>query len=244
MVNQGMATTGFDYPPIDLIIMLRPTLATGLWVQMLGRGTRPSKDTNKLNCLVLDFAGNTKRLGPINDPVLPRKRRKGDLGDAPVKICSNCAVYNHASARFCGGKAIDDPDFKNTIGCGHEFKFETKIFNTASTNALIKVDEEPIIEYFNVDYVTYGLQNKRDTGMPMMKVTYHIGTKRFNEYICLEHTNRIVKNHARNWWLTRHGNEPPETTREALLMVAQLRKPLKIRVHTNKQYPEILNYEW
>src|SRR5512140_3338529 len=41
MVNNGILTTGFDFPEIDLIVMLRPTQSPGLWVQMLGRGTRP-----------------------------------------------------------------------------------------------------------------------------------------------------------------------------------------------------------
>ena len=33
-------TTGFDVPGIDMLVMLRPTLSTGLYVQMVGRGTR------------------------------------------------------------------------------------------------------------------------------------------------------------------------------------------------------------
>ena len=61
-------TTGFDHPPIDLIVMLRPTCSAGLWVQSLGRGTRPCQ--GKQDCLVLDFAENTRRLGPINDPYI------------------------------------------------------------------------------------------------------------------------------------------------------------------------------
>lgn len=90
-VNNNILTTGFDLPSIDLIAVIRPTNSPGLWVQMLGRGTRPVyapgfdlwstagrlaaiEAGSKQDCLVLDFAGNTRRLGPINDPVLPRKR--------------------------------------------------------------------------------------------------------------------------------------------------------------------------
>src|SRR5699024_7836443 len=75
LTNYGCLTTGVDVPRIDLIMMLRPTKSPGLHVQMLGRGTRPSP--GKENCLVLDFAGNVARLGPIDDPVLPRKKGKG-----------------------------------------------------------------------------------------------------------------------------------------------------------------------
>jgi DNA repair protein RadD len=118
IVNNGILTTGFDHPAIDLIGMLRPTQSPSLWVQMLGRGTRPvyadgfdlSTTEGRLtaihngpkhNCLVMDFAGNTRRLGPINDPVLPKRRGKGGGGTAPVKLCEHCGTYNHASVRFC-----------------------------------------------------------------------------------------------------------------------------------------------
>mgnify|MGYP003649895385 CR=1 FL=1 len=41
MVNVGCLTEGFDEPGIELIVMARPTKSTSLWMQMIGRGTRP-----------------------------------------------------------------------------------------------------------------------------------------------------------------------------------------------------------
>ena len=38
--SMGVLTTGFNAPGVDLIAMLRPTKSTGLYVQMVGRGTR------------------------------------------------------------------------------------------------------------------------------------------------------------------------------------------------------------
>ena len=58
-------TTGFDDPDIDLIALMRPTKSPILHVQTVGRGLRPSP--KKDHCLILDFAGNTMRLGPVND---------------------------------------------------------------------------------------------------------------------------------------------------------------------------------
>jgi len=74
ITSYSKLTTGLDHPGIDLIIDLRPTLSIPLHVQKYGRGTRPCD--GKTDCLVLDFAKNTIRLGPINDPQIPRK--KGD----------------------------------------------------------------------------------------------------------------------------------------------------------------------
>ena len=234
LVNNNKLTTGFDHPPIDLIGMLRPTLSPGLWVQMLGRGTRPSPDTGKTNCLVLDFAGNTRRLGPINDPVKPRKPGKGAAGDAPIRICDSCGVYNHASARYC-------------CNCGAEFSFETKIFKTAGNEQLLRSDA-PIVEYFNVTRVIYNLHEKKDgngiaIAPPSIKVSYFCGFQMFNEWICLEHPGMASKR-ARDWWRQRHVEEPPPTTYEALRRVSELRVPTKVRVWTNKKYPEVLGYEY
>lgn len=59
-----MITTGFDFPALDCIVCLRPTLSSSLWVQIQGRGTRLHESKN--NCLVLDYAGNLIRLGGVD----------------------------------------------------------------------------------------------------------------------------------------------------------------------------------
>lgn len=57
-------TTGFDFPALDCIVVLRPTVSSNLWVQIQGRGTRLHAD--KKNCLVLDYVGNYARLGGVD----------------------------------------------------------------------------------------------------------------------------------------------------------------------------------
>lgn len=234
LVNNDKLTTGFDFPAIDLIGMLRPTLSPGLWVQMLGRGTRPSPDTAKGNCLVLDFAGNTRRLGPINDPIKPRKPGKGTPGEVPVRICENCGTYNHAAARFC-------------CCCGVEFTFENKLFKTAGTEELLR-SEAPVVEYFDVTRVFYQLHEKRDKNgvmisPPSMKVSYICGLQMFSEWVCLEHSGFASKR-ARDWWKQRHQLDAPTTTYEALRRASELRVPKRVRVWTNRKYPEVLSHEF
>ena len=227
LTNNNVLTTGFDMPGIDLIVMLRPTASTVLWVQMLGRGTRPFRceEYVKENCLVLDFAGNTKRLGPINDPVLPRKKgQKG--GEAPVKLCEACNTYNHASVLFCAC-------------CGNEFKVMTKLKMEASTAELIKGDA-PIVEIFKIDHITYTQHNKMDKP-PAMKVSYYCGFKHFEEYVCLEHEGFAARK-ARMWWSERSEYAVPETTEQALSTTNLLKTPTHLRVWINKKYPEIMKH--
>lgn len=64
LCSVDMITTGFDFPALDCIVCLRPTLSSSLWVQIQGRGTRLAD--GKKNCLVLDFVGNLQRLGGVD----------------------------------------------------------------------------------------------------------------------------------------------------------------------------------
>jgi DNA repair protein RadD len=98
LTNANVLTTGFDYPDIDLIAMLRPTMSASLYMQMAGRGMRPKSHTD--HCLVLDFAGVVQTHGPITAVRPPRKGSDG-TGEAPVKVCEACGELCHLSAKEC-----------------------------------------------------------------------------------------------------------------------------------------------
>lgn len=98
LTNVNVLTTGFDYPGIDCIVMLRPTLSPGLYMQMAGRGMRIAD--GKDNCLVLDFAGNVSKHGPITHVQPPSKKRKGE-GSAPTKKCEACQEIVAANCKIC-----------------------------------------------------------------------------------------------------------------------------------------------
>ncbi len=227
MVGNNVFTTGFDHPPLDMIIDLQPTMSVVKHVQKYGRGTRISPETGKQNCLVLDFARNTRRLGPINDPIKPRRKGEGG-GTAPVRICEDCGTYNHASARVC-------------CYCGVAFKFEVKIVKNSGTDELIRSDI-PVVEYYDVHKMICTKHNKFN-GKAILKVSYYCGMFKFDEYVCLEHTGYASKQ-ARDWWRQRHATEPPATVDEALQYIKDLRVPRRVKVWVNKQHPEILSYEW
>ena len=55
LVSVGVLTTGFDLPAVECVVLARPTKHAGLVVQMLGRGLRPSPETGKARCVVLDL---------------------------------------------------------------------------------------------------------------------------------------------------------------------------------------------
>ncbi|MFA5927935.1 MAG: DEAD/DEAH box helicase family protein [Candidatus Margulisiibacteriota bacterium] len=58
IVAVDILNEGFDYPPIELVLMTRPTRSKTIYLQQLGRGSRLSDSTGKSSVLVIDFVDN------------------------------------------------------------------------------------------------------------------------------------------------------------------------------------------
>lgn len=65
--NCTLLTEGYDFPGIAALVIARPTLSPGLYMQMLGRGMRRAE--GKTDCLVIDALGNQP--DPRRQVVLP-----------------------------------------------------------------------------------------------------------------------------------------------------------------------------
>lgn len=106
-VSVGILTKGFDYPPCDLIVLMRATTSMSLYLQMIGRGSRLSPETNKTHFTVLDYGGNVDRKvlgGPWDFErdwrTLWRSKPKKP-GVPPIKICPNCEFVCAAASTKC-----------------------------------------------------------------------------------------------------------------------------------------------
>lgn len=224
LASMGVLTTGFNAPAVDLIALLRPTKSAGLYVQMVGRGTRlaPGKE----NCLVLDFAGNVRRHGPI-DLVRPKRPGDGGGGEAPTKVCPMCESIIALSATEC-------PD------CGHVFPArEVKIAPTAATLPVLS----PKAQWLPVHGVSYSRHDKLG-GLPSLKVTYSCGLKSYSEWVCIEHQG-YARQKAAEWWRKRAPECPvPLTVDQAIAEAARLVRPSEISVRPSGRYVEVSGYRF
>lgn len=229
--NVDVLTVGFDAPHTDLLAVLRPTKSPGLWVQIIGRGTRLSPETNKQNVLVLDFGESTQRFGPI-DKIKPKSKGKGG-GDAPTKECPNCQSILYAGVRIC-------PD------CGNEFEFIGSVIRaTASADALLssQAAPPPPPEWLNVSSVSYS-RHERNGKPASMKARFRCGLVWHNTWHCFNHTG-YPKTKAAQYWTEAGGLLPvPATTDEALERVHELATPTRILVKAGEKYPEICKYDF
>jgi DNA repair protein RadD len=191
--------------------------------------------SQKQNTLVLDFAANVTRLGPINDPRVPKPAERKRKGDAPVRICDSCGCYNHASARICWN-------------CGFEFPRYLKIDDSSSTAALVVNSRVPPVtapryEEVAVDRVSYMVW-KKPGKLDTIRATYHCGRKQYNEWICLSHEYESIANRkARSWWRKFSGSqEVPASVEEAYPLTSDLKTPRAIEVNTNSDFGDIRSH--
>jgi DNA repair protein RadD len=222
VTNANVLTTGFDAPGTDLVALLRPTKSVGLYVQMVGRGTRLAE--GKDDCLVLDFAGNTARHGPI-DTVDGRKKEKSEEpGEAPIKVCPKCQTINHASVRRC-------------ILCGFDFPPpKIQVAPKAATSALLSTQIQ--LEWCDVTDVRYAVHVK--PGKPTsLRVTYQCGLTAHSEWVCFEHSG-YARSKAESWWRRRTDAPIPATVEVAIVGAPTIAKPTAIQVRPVGKYVEIL----
>lgn len=219
LTNCEIATTGYDFPGIDLIALLRGTKSPGLYVQMCGRGLRVAN--NKTDCLVLDYAGNIERFGCI-DNIRVRKSRDGfKLSTQPVKKCPQCGNALPISFRNCE--------------CGY-------IFERASAPHETEASELPIMSqemWVNVRDITYKIHNKQDKP-PSLKVTYECENNILvREFLCFEHGGYPARK-AYQWWQKNVDKELPKNTEEAFHSVDKIKPVNQLKIVPDGKFYKVL----
>lgn len=130
LTNVDLISEGFDLPAIECVILLRPTMSLGLYLQQVGRALRPSP--NKREAIILDHTGNSLRHG------LPDANRYWSLegkviidnqNESKGRVCEKCnAVFSYT---------------KKICECGEIIKIKTKEI-TYLDGSLIEVENDAL----------------------------------------------------------------------------------------------------
>jgi superfamily II DNA or RNA helicase len=161
--------------------------------QMLGRGMRIAP--GKTNTLVLDFAGNLEKHGPIDKiTYTTHKSESTGEGQAPGKICPNCRSLCHTAVKDC-------PD------CG--FVFPERLINhdvVASSASPLSVGAEFLAsinkpEKFLVDSIDFKVVKSNKDGTEMVSIVYwtKYGKDRVSELLLFNHQG-FAKEKSESWW--------------------------------------------
>lgn len=237
LTNAQVLTTGFDAPAVDMIAFLRPTLSTGLYLQMVGRGVR--KASGKENCLVLDFAGNVRRHGPVDAVVAPKGRAKqDDDDDQPVKV-----GIDTVRAKTCPGcEALVSLACYECPHCGHQWPIpqeKPKHAATADNTPILSTERPAAPELLPVVSWSAAVHSKE--GSPdSLRVTYQAGLMSYREWICFEHVG-FARQKAVQWWAQHGGGKAPATIAEAIVRFGSLRQPSHILVRADGKFFKVVS---
>lgn len=236
LCNANVLTTGFDAPHIDLIVMLRPTMSPGLYVQICGRGmrTHPSKK----DCLVLDFVGNIERHGPITHVRPPRSAGTRGPGEAHERTCIICPVCRMASPL----------DASECADCGNLFRREREVNHDTTPAALDIMAPPPELEWLPVHAVEYEVNKGKEGKLDTLKVTYRCGlTEKYSEWVCFDHpSGSFPRAKAEDWWRRRYaGTFIPESVEYAHKLAGEaLKRPGAIRAAQEGKFWRIVSYDF
>ena len=109
LTNCMVLTEGFDSQPVGCIVILRPMLHKGTFIQAVARGLRKVdfvalSGIVKTDCIVLDFTGAAQRHGSIEMDVR-LDDEDAEPGAVPYKICPECRAelpLGTSPCPFCG----------------------------------------------------------------------------------------------------------------------------------------------
>ena len=222
LTNMGVLTTGFNNPNIDLLISMRPTNSPGLWLQICGRAMRiaPGKE----NALVLDFADNSGRHGPL-DKIRVKEKISSGNGSAPKKMCPECMEIIPASSRECV--------------CGYIFPIDNapKISDKSSGNILLSNQINiRTLTVKNVSYYRYVKEGKPDSFKCVYMVQEEL--KPITSWEFPENPKCLKRWGA--WWQQRSKQPIPATVTQALEWKQTLTPPTHIKVRKEGKYDTIV----
>lgn len=234
ITNCDVLTVGFDAPNIDLIVLLRPTQSCGLYIQSVGRGARLYSGKN--DCMVLDYAGNIERFGPI-DHIKLKEDSSGRIvvEDNNFKICPDCRECIALAEKICPVCQYQYPsrevirEIKHDMVASNLEILSSKIIKT-------KYDGVQLLEIFDYKFYLNEIQDKPTS----IRIDYYTSKNDFvSEWVCIEHQG-FAKENAIKWWEIHGNNLPlPESAEEMLQLKDQLKLPNKISVEIKGNYSVI-----
>ena len=227
LITIGVLTTGFNVPSIDMIAMMRPTESCGLYIQSVGRGMRTCP--GKTDCLILDYAGNTIRHGPIDAVDPGRPPYTGEGGVPPAKECPECQGIIGASYRVCPV-------------CGYVFPENQIYINNRPVEApVLKAQIEP--EEIIVTYTEYSLHHKEGK-KESVKITYSHGLGTVSEWVFPESNTQWGDFYYRKFCKEMGMTEPYPRMADEFVSRPDLREAKRIWTIPEGKYDRVKRHEW
>ncbi len=198
IISVGTLTTGFNAKNADLLIMLRATQSSSLWLQIVGRVLRTHE--SKINALVLDYGSNIDRFGPIDQiGPPPTKEEVKQAKRTPFKQCPGALPSGEACNNMV--PYLD----KSCPKCNFQFGGDTAPNHgvVVSNASLVQIKQD--VREINVSSVSWDKYVDKK-GSECLRIGYRYGIQTVYEYLYFsgETWQRIE---ACRWWEKRVNGE-------------------------------------
>lgn len=242
LANINILTTGFDYPELDCIVMLRPTASPGLYYQQIGRGFRTAP--GKKDCLILDYVGNIMRHGPVDIITPPNYGRENTKKKPSVKECPECNAIVHVG-------------FKECPQCGFEFptrETTPSYSSTASGECILSGDAEPVTyQVFETNYDIHEKEREDGSISYSIKIEYRVALHIWKrEWLAVESKHPFARQKFVDWWnrhvcpeLQSSSIQPPTSCEEFMdyVNLGCIAEAKEITVVMEGKYPRVKDYQ-
>lgn len=163
------------------------------------------------NCLVLDFAGNVRRHGPVDAISIETKgggaKTKAEVTEVRSKECPACQEMPKHEAVADGTTPI----------------------LTTEPPVWVRVDDIRIFRH------------EKDGKSPSMRIEYGCGMQVYRSWICFEHeAGSFPRRKAEAWWRSRCEGDVPATVNEAMRRADDITMPGEIRVRMKGKFWEVI----
>jgi DNA repair protein RadD len=242
ITSVNILVEGFDFPPLDCLVMARPTLSTALFLQAVGRVLRISD--GKERAFLLDLTGNTEYFGTDLDNVevnIPKK--VGELIKKERQFEKDCPECGSICHKVC----LECPE------CGYEWPMVE--YEEANPPKLkdVQFEQEPPEEW-KIDRIEWKRHKKKDKPDSVRIDYFSNDSVKYNswgtmiplasDWLCFDHGGYATQK-AQAWWKKMHVSEIPENVDTALEILDRgigLAKPSAVIIQKDGNFKRIVEY--
>lgn len=180
----SILSEGYNYPPADALVLLRPTKSPVLYVQTVGRVLRTYQ--GKQDALILDFGLVRETCGPLDNPNIKVSRGNQSIIKPAFWVCVSCMTYNNLDILECADCGAVKPQASEAKSA------EARTSIVATESELLSAWEKPDVKLTSVDTVT-AEPYKSKAGNKCVLISYVVsdgtlwGHKTLREYFPLDH---------------------------------------------------------
>jgi len=255
MISVNILSEGSDFPMLDCLVCTRTTKSARFFKQMVGRPLRMHPEKKKI--LFIDLTPNSLEFGLDLDNIeitIPKKQQDNDKKEIGTnqKRCPECSELVHVAIRLCSNCGYEWTKEENEKIIAKKLpELKSVLFGSKE----IKKKQIPF-QWYDVDKTEISIHTTKkineETNKPnrLGKITLHYQENYFSYkkayiWFCFSdyYEGYAVIESSKRWKQFSH-RDFPFHVQEFRKLWGTIRYPTRILVDSNKEYPEIKDFEF